>query len=134
MIHQLDRTRPWVRLIGVLMIIGCVFIVLAGIFMMVMGGMPGMGEGMDSFTGMGLGVIYLLMAILYYFPAVYLLRYGSAIKHMQGRANTRLIEEALRHQASFWRFVGILAAAMLVIYALILGVAVVVGVIGTVAG
>jgi hypothetical protein len=38
------------------------------------------------------------------------------------------MEEALEHQASFWRYVGILAAVVMVIYVAVIVIAVVVGI------
>ena len=134
MIHQLDRTRPWVRFIGVLMIIGCVFLVLMGVMVMLMGGFFGMDQSLGPSFGILIGVVYLLMAFLYFFPARYLLRYGAAIKQMRGGTNTRAVEEALGHQASFWRFVGILAAAILALYGLALVLVLIGAVVGALVG
>ncbi len=125
MIDSLLRTRPWVLLIGIVMIIGCVFMVLAGIAMIAVGGFAGMsGEEFGPLAGAGLGAAYLLLAVLYLFPALYLMRYASAIKRI-GPANPTAMEEALRQQASFWRFVGILTVTLLAVYVLlIVGIAV----------
>jgi hypothetical protein len=133
MIHQLDRTRPWVRFIGVLMIIGCVFLILMAVIIMSVGGFFGAGQDLGPVTGMLLGFVYVLMAVLYFFPARYLLRYGAAIKEMQGGTNSRAMEEALGHQASFWRFIGILAVAILALYGLGLLLLLVVAAVGALA-
>jgi hypothetical protein len=129
MVHQLDRTRPWVRFIGVLIIIGCVLLVLMAVMVMIMGSFFGTQDLGPAF-GILIGGLYLLMAVLYFFPALYLLRYGAALKQMRGGTNIRAVEEALGHQASFWRYIGILAAVIMAIY----GIALVLLVVGAVIG
>ncbi len=82
-------------------------------------------DGLDSLGGAALGLVYIFLAFLYFFPSLYLLRYGRAIKRVRGRGDVMAAEDALRHQAKFWRFVGITTAIVLVIYG---GIIVVVGV------
>jgi hypothetical protein len=127
MIASLDRTRPWVAFIAVLMIIGCALLLLAGIVLVAMGSLAGMSSELGPLGGAALGGVYFLMALLYLFPALYLFRYGRAIRRI-GRGNVAAMEEALEHQASFWRYVGILAAVVMVIYVAVIVIAVVVGI------
>jgi hypothetical protein len=134
MIHQLDRTRPWVRFIGVLIIIGCVLLVLMAVLVMVMGSFFGTDQELGPAFGILIGGLYLLMAVLYFFPALYLLRYGAAIKQIRGGTNIRALEEALGHQASFWRYIGILAAVIMALYGVALVLLVIGAVIGALAG
>jgi hypothetical protein len=48
----------------------------AGILMMVMGNVGGIGgEALGPVAGVGLGAFYLLLAASYLFPALYLIRY-----------------------------------------------------------
>ncbi len=129
MVAPLVKTRPWVILLGVMTMIGCGFLILAGFAMvgMALFGLPGMGDEFGSAGGFMLAVVYLLMAFLYFFPGLYLLRYGRAIKEVDRVANGTTVEAALRHQLSFWRFVGILTVAVIALYLLIFVVAVLFG-------
>jgi hypothetical protein len=127
MIASLDRTRPWVVFIAILMIIGCAFLVLAAVVMLAMGSMLGMSSELGALGGATLAGAYFLMALLYLFPALFLWRYGRALRRI-GRGNVAAVEEALEHQASFWRFVGIVAAAVMVIYVVAIVIGIVVGV------
>jgi hypothetical protein len=130
MIDSLARTRPWVLLVGIVMMVLVGFMVLGAIALIAVGNIAALGgEGLGPLGGAGLGAIYLLLAILYVFPALYLLRYAGAIKRI-GPANPGAMEEALRQQASFWRFVGILTATFLVAYALLIVAIAVMAVIG----
>jgi hypothetical protein len=128
MIASLDKTRPWVVFIAILMIIGCAFLVLAAVIMLAMGSLLGISSELAPFGGAAFGGAYLLMALLYLFPALYLWRYGRAIRRI-GRGNVAAMEDALEHQASFWRFVGIMGAVVIVIYLIVIVIGIVLGVV-----
>jgi len=133
MVDSLVKTRPWVLLIGIVMILGCVLMVLAGLAMFAMGSFAGLGgEGFGPLAGAGLGAFYLVFAVLYFFPALYLVRYAGAIKRI-GPANPAAMEEALGQQASFWRFVGILTALLIGLYAVAIAVFAAIAVMGAAA-
>jgi hypothetical protein len=130
MIDSLAKTRPWVLLIGIVMIVGCVFMVFAGLAMVALGNIAGFGgETLGPMAGASMGAAYLFLAVLYFFPAWYLLRYAGAIKRI-GPANPAAMEEALARQASFWRLVGILTALVLGLYVVAIAAIAVFAVIG----
>jgi hypothetical protein len=133
MIDSLVRTRPWVLLIGIVMIVGCVFMVFAGLAMFALGNIAGLGgEGLGPMAGAGIGAAYLVFAVLYFFPALHLLRYAGAIKRI-GPANPAAMEEALACQASFWRLVGILTALLIGLYVVAIAVIAAIAVMGAAA-
>lgn len=119
-LDYLRQTRPWVKLISVMVFIGAALMLI--IALLAIGG----GSLMQGITGdsgvpvAALGVLYLAIAFLYIAPAVYLWRYGKAIGALADSRRVRDLEEALGHQKSFWRFVGICTAVVLVLYAVAL--------------
>jgi hypothetical protein len=115
LIQLLTETRPWVRLIGVLMLIGAALMLIGGGFLllaMVTGG----GAGS---VGM-MGAIYLPFAFLYIYPAVCLMKYASSITEASVTGRMVHVNEAILQQKKFWRFCGIVAAIILGIYAVML--------------
>jgi len=122
LVSPLLRTRPWVMLIGVMTMIGCGLLILIGIVMGMFGLGGGMGDELGA-TGGLIAVVYLLMALLYFFPGLYLLRYGRAIKEVDRIANGETIESALKQQLAFWRFVGILTLVGVGVYVLVIVIA-----------
>jgi hypothetical protein len=133
MIECLEQTRPWVRLLSILGFVGAVFMVLAALLMIVVGGagmVPGMGGGgAGGMGGVVLGLVYLLLALLYIFPSYFLFRYAGAISSMD-RDVVGGMERALAAQKSFWRFVGIVSLVYLVLILVFIGFMVVVAVTG----
>jgi Ca2+/Na+ antiporter len=70
------------------------------------------------------GLVYVLMALLYLFPSLYLHRYASAIKTFLGSKAGEDMEAALAHQKSFWKFLGIMALIMFGLSILAIGAAI----------
>jgi hypothetical protein len=90
--------------------------VLAGIALIMMGMGPSVLYGARGPFGslarggnIATGFFYIILAILYVFPGVFLSRFASAIKLLQTNRSAQALEEAIRYQKSFWRYVGILS-------------------------
>ncbi len=116
MVDHLRATKPWVRLISVVMFIFAGLIFLGGFLMLFMpspAGMRGFGFGPV------IGIIYFLMGGLYLFPAYFLHQYASSIQDLLQGGGDSAMENVLGSQKSFWRFSGILTLVIIGIYALI---------------
>jgi hypothetical protein len=118
----LRQTRPWVRLVGILMTVGAVLLVIVG-RILATGLMPGVGVG----EGVAMFVLYGLVAILYFAPARFLLRYASSISEFENTPTVARMNVALKAQKSFWKFVGIMMVIVLGFYAILLVFAVLLG-------
>lgn len=131
-IEHLRRAKPWVRFFAVMCFIGSALLVVFGLLFAVMGSaLPSMFGGSGSpGVGIGVGIAYLLLALLYIFPGLYLWRYANAIDSLVQHPQSLTLEEAMKHQTAFWRFVGILSAVMISIYAVILVLMVLFGALG----
>lgn len=118
-LEHLRNTRPWVRLIAVLGFIECGLIgVLGLVFFVFSAGMSALAGKAGSMPTWILGPIYLFIAALYLFLSLYLWRYANALRDLEAAPSSQPLEEAMKQQAKFWRFVGILAVAGLVLMAL----------------
>ncbi len=70
-------------------------------------------------------VLYLFVALIYFFPCWYLLKYAGAIKNLTSGGGAGAMEDALERQYSFWRLIGVLTVAVVALYVLIIVVAIV---------
>ncbi len=135
--EYLCQTQPWVRFISILIFLSAALMALAGFAMMAMmiaGGMTARGpvRGLGAIGGLAAGSFYLMLACLYIAPGVFLHRYAVAIKQLRAACTPEALEEALKQQRSFWRFVGILSAAGLVVSFIVLVLVVAAGVLGAI--
>jgi hypothetical protein len=142
-LEHLRLTRPWVKLVAILGFIGSAFLLIAALVMMVFGSAIGLmgpqsadnplSAAFGAGFGVGIGLVYILLAFLYIAPSLYLLRYARAIQALLANPQVPTLEEALGHQKSFWRFVGICTAVILILYAIFFVFAIGAGIIGAIA-
>ncbi len=111
----LARTRPWVRLLGVMALIGCVLMVLFGLAGLVMGIVSGGG----GLAGVGIGAAalaaYLIGAGFILPVALFLNRYAKGIRALQSSGRAEDLERALLAQKSYWKYIGILTLVGIVL-------------------
>jgi hypothetical protein len=123
-IQQLAGTKPWVRLMSVLMFIGAGFMLLGALAMGVAGGFGAFNVkgGPTLFAGFPvvIALVYAALSILYIFPALKLWKYADWIARLMATASTMDLEQALSQQRSFWKFIGICIIAMFVLYLVII--------------
>ncbi|MEM9236253.1 MAG: DUF5362 family protein [Verrucomicrobiota bacterium] len=133
-LRALAGTKPWVRFCSIIGFIASGLMILAGLFMMVGGGLLAASaeSGAFPFSGfpMVMGLIYIVFSIIYLFPSFKLWKYASSIANLLNSNSTMDLETALDAQRSFWKFVGILLAIIIGIYILIFGLAMIAGVFG----
>jgi len=118
-----SQTRPWVRFLSIILFI-CIGCMVLGGLMILLVGMTGslLGSSNPIYDMMPggtfvVGLVYIILAILYAAPAVFLSRYASAIKNLQAEPSSQVLEGAIKYQKSFWRYIGVLTVVSLVIMA-----------------
>ncbi len=70
--------------------------------------------------GAFLTVLYLAMAVLYFFPIYYLFQFSSKIKAALQTQSSELLEQAFSNLKSHYKFMGILLIIVLGLYAIAL--------------
>ena len=129
-LRQLAGTKPWVRFISVLIFIGAGLMSLGALFIILMGGAISKASSNSMFSGglgVGIAILYLLIAAFYIYPAIKLWKYASYIAILLNSGAEFDLEMALSQQRSFWKFVGIIMLIVLSLYALIAIIAIAAG-------
>ncbi len=121
----LSGTRPWVRFMGILLFIGCGLMVLGGFCGLIA---AAAGAGAAHGPPAIVFLLYPIFGLLYLPPAIYLNRYASRITDLLRTHSDGYLEAALAAQRSFWRYVGILTAVVLIIEILVLLIVVIIAV------
>ncbi len=120
MLASLNATRPWVKFIAIVWFVGIAFMVIFGLAM-ITGIYTGFSmPGFPALLGRVIGALYIVMALVYVAPTLYLYRYANAIAGVQGSAVMASFEDALKHQKSFWKFYGIFIIVVLVLCVLVI--------------
>ena len=111
--RYLIESARWEKLLGVLMMICTVIIALVGVFFIVLGFISGdeiLGSDvLGKLGGAMLGILYLLLAVLYYFFAIYLLRAAKSIKAWDQSDDDAALTDGLKNTMSFFRLTGIVS-------------------------
>lgn len=117
-LEMLRLTKPWVRFLSVLGFIGLGFALLGGIGVAVLSVLPVGGKSFGP-QMLGFGVGYIALALVYLPPVLYLSRYASRIGRLLNSGSPEDLQDALKAQKSFWKFVGVLTLVMIALYALV---------------
>ncbi len=125
-IDQLARTKGWTRFFSVMMWIGAVFLILGGVSIALMGAFAGSlgteGEELAAqFAGViglvGIGVVYVLLSLVYIYPALKLGAYSSRIADLMSTPSEGNLVAALNEQRAFWKYVGVMMIVCFAVYA-----------------
>jgi hypothetical protein len=119
----LIETAKWGKFLAIMGYIGIGFILLIAI------GVMGMGSASQFFPGVGanigaLGLIYVAIAALYFFPVYYLHQFSLKIRQGLRSQSPQNIAVGFQNLKSLFKFMGIFTIVILSIYALIIVIAV----------
>jgi hypothetical protein len=128
-VELLLQTRPWVQLISVLCLLGCLFMIAGGLLVFVVGIAGSLTKTQtDTPFPAWLGLVYVPLAGIYVYPGIKLWTYATAISRLRMSRAAVDLENALRQQKSFWKYSGIAALVLIALYILLLAGLAIVGV------
>lgn len=120
----LQEIAKWAKFLSIVGLIGMGLMVLMGLFTSVF--MASMGANLPSSSGMPagmgafFGLFYVVIAVIYFFPLYYLLKFANTTKAALRADDSQALTEALGFLKSHYKFIGIFTAILLGLYALIL--------------
>lgn len=110
---HLRETAKWANFLAILGIIVLSLMVLAGIFMTLI------ATAALPIGGIFMFLMYVVLAAVYAMPIYYLYKFAQTTRYALNSLNSFQLAEALGYLKSTFKFMGILAIAMLCLYALI---------------
>lgn len=124
----LKETAKWAKFLA---IVGFVFIglmIVAALFMtFAMGDLMGEAGLPGIMSGGFLGAFYLVFALLYFFPILYLYRFASKMKIALANDDQTFLQDSFQNLKSHYVFIGILMAIILAFYVVMIVVGIVAG-------
>ncbi|HTQ65726.1 MAG TPA: DUF5362 family protein [Puia sp.] len=128
----LAEAARWAKFLAILGFIFCGLIVLVAVFAgsYIASSFNRFGtEGLTLVSGAFVSFLYILIALLYFFPCLFLFRFASKMQVALRTNDQELLNTSFRNLRGFYRFLGILTIVVLSIYVLalifvIIGVAV----------
>ena len=128
----LSQIRSWTRIISIIMFIMIGFMILAGIMMSVMMKTLVSNELQTPmpFPAGAMALMYVLMAVLYFFPVYYLYRFSENLGHALNTGSEDALTTSLQFLKNHYTFVGVLLIIGIVLMALAFIIAIFIGVAG----
>ncbi|MBO3097722.1 DUF5362 family protein [Gelidibacter pelagius] len=125
----LKETSTWTYFLSILGFIGIGLMILGGLFFSLMmnmmpGGNPYAGLGVDMSY---FGLIYVVIALFYFFPVLYLFNFSRKMKGALRSNNNDELTAAFSNLKSHYKFVGIFTIVIMSLYVLILVFAMIAG-------
>jgi|SRR6185437_11853113 hypothetical protein len=128
----LSESARWARFLSVLGFVMCALLILVGLFMgsIVSTALSSsMGAG-SYFGGTFFTMLYVIIALVYFFPCLYLFQFGSKMRTALRNNDQELLSLSLKNLKSCFKFFGILAIIVLGLYALALVAAIIGAAVG----
>ncbi len=121
---HLAETARWSKFLSIIGFICCALMVLGGIVLVSSFGALQRTYGMNetgvslSALGPGIAVLYICIAILYFFPCLFLLRFSNKMKSALTTENQAELAISFQNLKILFRYVGILTIIVLSLYIL----------------
>ncbi|MCK4569977.1 MAG: hypothetical protein KAT76_06780 [Bacteroidales bacterium] len=96
-------------MIGIIVILGIIFLV----------GSADLSSGYyapDPGFFISMGVVYLLIAVVFFFPTYYLLKFAGKMKLALNTRNELSLDDAAKFMRMYYKYVGILTIIIILIY------------------
>ncbi len=119
-VTHLDHTRKWAMFFSVLGFIGLGILILAGIAMTFSMSMLSSAEAMGPISGIFMAIIFIIIAVIYFFPFLYLYRFSVHTKTSLAQSDAKDLAYALKNLNSHFTFFGVVTLIVLGIYVLVL--------------
>ena len=128
---DLADTARWARFLSIVGFVMCGLIVLIGFFAgSIFSMFANTGEleelgGMSSALGAGMAFFYVIIAVIYFIPCLFLFRFANKMKLALSSNDQMALTTSFQNLKSMFRFFGIVTIIMISIYAIILLIALV---------
>lgn len=123
----LNDTRKWTMFFSILGFIFLAILIIGAVFMATMFGAVSGGNLPFLGSGIAMGVFYLLLAVVYFFPVLYLYKFSKYSKEGIYNEDNEQLSLAFKYLKLHYKFIGILSIVILSLYVLIFLIAAIAG-------
>jgi hypothetical protein len=122
--YYAKQTSKWVKFLAILGFIFVGLMIVASLILLFAGGslmsMNPYGSLLPGGGATVIGIVYLVVTALYFYPIYTLWKYGVELNIAADQDDQSALEESFRWIRSHFRFVGIIAVIFISLYALVL--------------
>lgn len=116
-VKYLVKSRNWTMFIAIMGFIGLGILLVAAIFLFVAGSFIPAGIGSASPFPLGLlSVVYLIVAVIYFFPVLYLLRFSQYSGKAAQSLDPMQLTHAIKNLSKHFQWIGISIICIIGLY------------------
>lgn len=104
---NLYTAAKWCKFIAILGFIELAFLLIAGLGMMAGAKLLATDAGSTAGIFQGMGIAYIILSIVCFFPISYLLRSAKKIQEAMELEDSEALDTAFLYHRKFWKFLGI---------------------------
>ena len=116
----LKETAKWSSFLAILGFIGIGLMVLLGLFAGAIFSAIPEAQEMPFDFGTSMTVVYLLLALIYFFPVMYLYKFAKRMKLALATKNDENLAAAFESLKSHYKFIGVFTIIMMSLYVLLI--------------
>jgi len=116
------ETSKWSKFIAIVGFVGIGILAVIGILMLI--GFSFLGNLYKGIPMWIVGVVYIVMSVIYYFPTIYLYKFSTKIKQGLQLEGEMVLADGFLNLKKVFKFIGILTIVILSIYVLALLIAI----------
>jgi len=116
------ETSKWSKFIAIVGFVGIGILAVIGILMLI--GFSFLGNLYKGVPMWIVGVVYIVMSVIYYFPTIYLYKFSTKIKQGLQLEGEMVLADGFLNLKKVFKFIGILTIVILSIYVLALLIAI----------
>lgn len=129
------EARKWTKFLAILGFIGIGFMVLVGIIIALTGNL--ISEANPTYQDLPfhtsfLGLFYTILALVYFFPILYLLNFSNKLKYALIRNHQPSLYKAFNNLKIHFKFMGILSIIMFVLSIILIMTITIIGAVATI--
>ncbi|WP_341226200.1 DUF5362 family protein [uncultured Arcticibacterium sp.] len=121
--QDLLESAKWAKFLAIVGFVGSALLVVFALGLStIMSFLPN-GEHFESLGPsyfLGMAFIYVVMAVIYFFPCLYLFRFSKSTKEAILKEDNKQLHLALFNMRKMFKFVGVMTLTMLIIYGIII--------------
>lgn len=120
-LQHLNETRRWGFFLAILGFVLIGFMVMGGLSVgLIFSKFAPASASQSPFPTYLLGLVYVVLALVYFFPTLYLFKFSTMTKKGIEEMNSNDIHLAFKNLKSLFRFIGIFTIIMISLYILII--------------
>jgi hypothetical protein len=113
---SLHEIRKWALFLSIIGFIGIGLFLLVGILLPVIFSLTGAPLG--TFVGIMIGLLYIVLAVVYFFPVLFLYKFTAHAKTAIPSLNPNDLALAFKYLKSHYKYIGILTIVLISMYIL----------------